>query len=150
MGLEKEIGQQKPFRNNRLKSMANIIYTCSWTTERLKEIFKRHNLTMQQYNILRILRGSKVPMSTNTIRERMLDKMSDTSRVVERMVRKSLVRKKFSLKDRRLVDITITGQGLALLRKIDQYDEEITGLFAGITENEAITLNRLLDKIRKK
>jgi DNA-binding MarR family transcriptional regulator len=80
----------------------------------------------------------------------MLDKMSDTSRVVERMVRKSLVRKKFSLKDRRLVDITITGQGLALLRKIDQYDEEITGLFAGITENEAITLNRLLDKIRKK
>lgn len=149
MGLEKEIGQQKPFRSNRYKAIVNIIYTYSWTTERLKQIFMRQNLTMQQYNILRILRGSKGPMSVQMIRERMLEKMSDTSRIVDRMVRKSLVKKSFSRKDGRLVDITITKKGLDVLNKIGRYDNEVIDLYSGITDKESAALNRLLDKIRK-
>ena len=150
MGLEKEIGQQKPFRSNRYKAIVNIIYTYSWTTERLKEIFMRQNLTLQQYNILRILRGSKTPMSVQMIRERMLEKMSDTSRIVDRMVRKGLVKKSISRQDRRLVDITITRQGLDALGKIARYDNDVINLFEGITNKEAVALNSLLDKIRKK
>jgi DNA-binding MarR family transcriptional regulator len=148
MGLEKEINQQKPFPNSRFKAIVNVIYTYHWTTDRLKKLFMRQNLTMQQYNILRILRGNKGPMSIQTIRSRMLDKMSDTSRLVDRLVRKSLVKKKLSDHDRRQADISITRKGLELLGQIDGYDREITALYAGLSDSEAQLLNRLLDKIR--
>ena len=148
MGLEHEIRQGKPFRDEHFKALVNLIYTYNWTTERLKQLFKRQKLTMQQYNTLRILRGNKVPLSTIELRNRMLDKMSDTSRLVERLIQKSLVRKRISKNDGRVVEIAITPKGVSLLKKIDAYDEELTGLFSGINEKEAKTLNRLLDKIR--
>jgi len=105
-------------------------------------------ITQQQYNILRILRGSECPLSTLKIRERMLDKMSDTSRIVDRLIAKGLVEKNACLKDKRLVDITISKKGLVLVDKLDQFNNQIDAVLKGVDEKEAQTINQLLDKIR--
>jgi DNA-binding MarR family transcriptional regulator len=108
MGLEKDINQSA-FRSENQKASINIIYTYHWLTERVKNILGEEDLTLQQYNILRILRGSQPsPLSTLQIRERMIDKMSDTSRIVDRLVIKGLVAKKLSRTDKRRWTSTIT------------------------------------------
>ena len=100
MSLEQEINQPK-FRNEKQKAVINIIYTYNWINQQIKEYLESEDLTQQQYNILRILRGSAPdPLSTLQIRERMLDKMSDTSRIVDRLVLKGLVSKKASKADK--------------------------------------------------
>lgn len=148
MSLEKDIKQAK-FRNEHHKGVINIIYTYSWMMERQKLFFDEENITPQQFNILRILRGaSPQPISTLQIRERMLDKMSDTSRIVDRLVLKGLADKKTSASDKRLVDIIITDLGREVLERIDNRHDEIDGLLKELTAEEAITLNTLLDKIR--
>ncbi|WP_153795834.1 MarR family winged helix-turn-helix transcriptional regulator [Foetidibacter luteolus] len=149
MGISLAI-QQTGYRNEYQKAMINVIYTSNWFQERVKKILEHEDITPQQYNILRILRASKTPLSTLQIRERMLDKMSDTSRIVDRLVIKKLVDKKTSLADKRLVDVTINEAGLGLLEKLDQENEQIDGLVGGISDDEAKTLNMLLDKIRNR
>lgn len=103
MGIDKDI-QQENFRSIYQKLSINLIFSTNWITEKIKNILQEEDITPQQYNILRILRGSKKPLSTLQIRERMLDKMSDTSRIVERLVKKELVEKKTSNIDKRLVE----------------------------------------------
>jgi DNA-binding MarR family transcriptional regulator len=147
MSIEKDI-QQSKFRNEYQKTVVNIIYTYNWITEKTKQFFEKGDITSQQYNILRILRGAGKPLSTLQIRQRMLDKMSDTSRIVDRLVKKDLVKKVICKTDRRLVDVTITDQGLGLLEKLDGYNDEMDALLSNITEEEAKMLNHLLDKIR--
>ena len=92
MSIEKDIQQQK-FRNEYHKTVVNLIFTYKWITEKTKQFFEKGDITSQQYNILRILRGAGKPLSTLQIRQRMLDKMSDTSRIVDRLVKKELVQK---------------------------------------------------------
>ncbi len=147
MSLDKEIWSSK-FRNEYHKAMVNIIYTNNWIMERNKEIFDRGEITPQQYNILRILRGAKEPLSTLQIRQRMLDKMSDTSRIVDRLLKKNLVEKCVCPADKRLVDVTITSAGLTLLEELDQYNVEMDNLLKNISYEEVCSLNSLLDKIR--
>ena len=148
MGLEKDINQST-FRNENQKSLVNIIYTYNWVLEGFKKIVGKEDLTLQQYNILRILRGSHPqPLSTLQIRDRMLDKMSDTSRIVDRLVVKGLVVKKLSKADKRLVDITITEKGKRVLAKLDQRNYMLDNMASGLSEKEMKTLNKLLDKIR--
>lgn len=104
---------------------------------------------MQQYNILRILRGAKQPLSTMKIRERMLDRMSDTSRIIDRMIAKGIVEKKLNDSDKRLVDITITEKGIAILHALDEMNDELDNIVAcSISGEEAKMLNDLLDKMR--
>jgi DNA-binding MarR family transcriptional regulator len=147
MSIDKDINQRK-FRNEHQKGVVNIIFTYNWMTEKLKALFEQGDLTMQQFNILRILRGSDKPLSTLQIRERMLDKMSDTSRIVDRLVIKGLTKKVVCKTDKRLVDVTITEKGKKVLEKLDRYQGELDGILGGITIAEAKTLNKLLDKIR--
>src|SRR3984957_20816373 len=118
MSLEKEI-HQKVFRSEYQKSTINLIYTYNWLNEKVNKLFEPFDITQQQFNILRILRGAAKPLSTLQIRQRMLDKMSDTSRIVDRLIKKSLVRKTPNAEDRRLVDVTIATRGRKLLEKID-------------------------------
>ena len=92
MSLEKDISQPA-FRNEYQKGIINLIYTYNWMNEKMKKVFDNEGITGQQYNILRILRGAGKPISTLQIRERMLDKMSDTSRIVDRLVLKGLAKK---------------------------------------------------------
>lgn len=149
MSLEQDI-QQAKFRNEHHKGMINLIYTYNWMMERQKIFFDSEAVTPQQFNILRILRGaSPTPLSTLQIRERMLDKMSDTSRIVDRLVLKGFASKKPCETDRRLVDISITNKGKELLERLDNRNFEMDALFSNLSETEVQELNRLLDKIRE-
>ena len=130
MGIEKDI-QQTYFRNEFQKMSINIIYTANWLNEKMGQILATEDITQQQYNILRILRGSECPLSTLKIRERMLDKMSDTSRIVDRLIVKGLVEKTACQKDKRLVDITISKKGLQLLEKLDSLNDHIDSILKG-------------------
>lgn len=147
MSLENEINQHK-FRSEYQKSAINIVYTYNWITEKMYKVFGEWDITSQQFNILRILRGAGQPLSTLQIRQRMLDKMSDTSRIVDRLVKKGLVKKSVCKMDRRLVDIVITDKGKKLLEKLDEHNEEMDGVMHNLSEEEAKALNVLLDKIR--
>ena len=147
MGLIKDI-HQTGFRNAYNEAMINLLFTNNWMVEKIKEFVKQEGITPQQYNILRILRRSDKPISTLQIRERMLDKMSDTSRIVERLVVKGFVKKAVSEKDKRLVDVEITHEGLEVLDKLDQRNKELDDIFHNITEEEALQLSQMLDKIR--
>lgn len=147
MSIENDI-QQAKFRNEHHKASVNLIYTSNWLMEKHKHLFDNEDITPQQFNILRILRGAGVPLSTLQIRQRMLDKMSDTSRIVDRLVKKELVQKVVCKTDRRLVDVTISEKGLSLLEKMDGCNDEMDASVGNLTEEEANTLNQLLDKMR--
>jgi len=148
MGIEKDI-QQAKFRNAHQKAGINLIYTVAWLRDKTKSIFDAEDITSQQFNILRILRGSSPqPLSTLQIRERMLDKMSDTSRIVDRLIVKGLVKKVVCKNDRRLVDVMITDKGRKLLERLDSRQDEIDGVLGNLSEKDANMLSDLLDKIR--
>ncbi|MCW3086697.1 MAG: transcriptional regulator, MarR family [Sediminibacterium sp.] len=148
MGIEKDI-QQHAFRNEHQKATVNIIFSANWLNERIKGLLDIEDITPQQYNILRILRGSNQPMSTLRIRERMLDKMSDTSRIVERLLKKGLVEKKVCPSDKRLVDVIISKKGIVLLERLDKKNGELDDILQSLTPEDAAALNRLLDKMRE-
>ena len=148
MGIEKDI-QQTKFRNAHQKAAINLIYTLSWMRDKTRCIFDAEDITSQQFNILRILRGSfPQPLSTLQIRERMLEKMSDTSRIVDRLIAKGLVKKVVCKNDRRLVDVIITDKGKKLLERLDARQDEIDGVLGNLSEKDANTLSDLLDKVR--
>lgn len=147
MGIEQDI-QQPNFRNEFQKMGINLLFTANWLNEQIGKILSEEGVTQQQYNILRILRGSTKPLSTLKIRERMLDKMSDTSRIVDRLIAKELVVKNTCEKDKRLVDITLSPKGLSLVNQLDRYNDRIDALLKGINESEAKLINQILDKIR--
>lgn len=148
MGIEKEIHQQT-FRNNRQKALLNLLYTYGWAIEKIKTFLSQEDITHQQYNILRILRGAHPqPLSTLQIRERMLDKMSDTSRIVDRLVLKDLVKKTTCSKDKRLVDVVITEKGQEILQKLDAQADPMDQILGSLSNEEAETLSHLLDKLR--
>lgn len=149
MSLEQDI-QQKKFRNEHQKAVVNLVYTVGWIKDRNRSVFDLEDITAQQFNILRILRGSHPkPLSTQAIRERMLEKMSDASRIVDRLLVKGLVKKVTCKTDRRLVDVQITEKGKKLLERIDRREDELDEVVNGISEKEAAQLNSLLDKIRQ-
>lgn len=148
MRLEEEIKQQQ-FRNQFHKLAVNITFTHSWFMERHSRIFKRFGITPSQFNILRILRGRHPqPASVNLLKERMLDKMSDASRLVDKLFKKGLVNRDICQSDRRRAEVSVTEKGLQLLSEIDKVESEFDSLFKDLTENEAETLNNLLDKLR--
>ncbi|MCA4895606.1 MAG: MarR family transcriptional regulator [Cytophagales bacterium] len=148
MKIEEEI-QQSKFRNVHHKVAVNLLYTAAWLDDRNKNFFKEYGITNQQFNILRILRG-QLPnkISGAEIKNRMLDKNSDVSRLLDRLVLKKLVTKNQCPKDKRAVDVLITEPGLALLKKIDgKMDENDLAVFH-LTKTEATQLSDLLDKCR--
>lgn len=147
MGIEQDINQTS-FRNEYQKAAINIIYTFNWMNERMKTMFDKEDITPQQFNILRILRGAGKPISTLQIRQRMLDKMSDTSRIVDRLLAKGLVKKNTCPGDKRLVDVSITDKGKKLLERMDLLAPEMDALFNNLSDADAKLLNKLLDKIR--
>ncbi|HZK62784.1 MAG TPA: winged helix DNA-binding protein [Puia sp.] len=147
MALENDINQHV-FRSEYQKSVINLIYTFNWMNEKLNRHFEPFEITQQQFNILRILRGAGHPISTLQIRQRMLDKMSDSSRIVGRLIKKGLVKKSVCRADRRLVDVELTDKGNKLLQRMDGLNEEFDAVFKSLSQEEAKLLNELLDKIR--
>lgn len=148
MKLEDEISQRK-FRNERHKVVVNVLYTYSWISGLHAKIFKSHGITSQQFNVLRILRGQHPePTTIKLIKERMLDKMSDASRIVEKLRQKGLVERHTSDHDRRHVDVFITKKGMKVLDNLDKRDKEFDSHTSSLTLKEAEQLNMLLDKLR--
>jgi DNA-binding MarR family transcriptional regulator len=148
MKLEEEIGQKR-FRSGKQRALINIIYTNNFLINRMNSVFKEFDITRQQFNVLRILRGEyPEPVSINTIKERMLDKMSDASRIVERLRVKGLLERVTCADDRRAVDVKITDKGLTLLENSDPSIEQFDNLLNGLSDQETEDLNKLLDKIR--
>jgi len=148
MRLEDEI-KQKSFRNEYHKLAVNILYTHGWLLEFNNKVLQKFNLTAQQYNVLRILRGQHPnTASVNLLKERMLDKMSDVSRLVERLRVKGLLERTICENDRRKADVKISNKGLELLSDIDKLDLEFDKLFSNLSPKDADQTNKLLDKLR--
>lgn len=148
MKIEEAIKQTKAFNSVYQKAGVNLMYTNSWYTAKLKSFFKSFGLTVKQYNILRILKGAGKPVSTSFIRERLLDKMSDVSRIIDRMYDKNLVNKEVCSNDKRLVDIGLTQVGEKKLTEVGDQAETMDNMFNALSIEEAELLNALLDKLR--
>ena len=147
MSLEEEI-KQRSFKTEQSKLIVNLIYTSNRLKERISARLKANGITMQQYNVLRIVRGSGESGSTTSeIRERLLDKMSDASRMVDRLVSMGFLEKVRDKHDRRIVFIFLTHQGKTLVNLLIRR-EEVESLAAGMDKKKAQQLNELLDCFR--
>ena len=148
MQIEDEIKGR--FRNEYHKGMINLVYTVNQLGYRFMQTLKAHGLSEPQYNVLRVLRGfrSEGPVSINFLKERMLDKSSDVSRIVDNLLAKGLVSRKENSADRRQKEIDISEKGLTLLSEMLQCEKEMDLLLGKLSPEEVSELNRLLDKIR--
>ena len=148
MQLQKETYTSR-FESEYQQAVVNVLYTFNWCNDKLKGLITPYDITTQQFNILRILRGQfPNPSTINLLKSRMLDKMCDASRIVDRLVQKDLVMKEPNLIDKRSVSILISQKGLNLLKKMDN-EISISDIVApNLTESEAFQLNELLDKMR--
>lgn len=148
MSLEQDIQQEK-FSSELEKAAVNILFTSSWLHYISLGRLKPHDITPEQFNVLRILRGSHPrKMMLADITSRMLDKSSNATRLVEKLRQKGLVNREICEANRRQVDISITEKGLAVLKKIDSEEKEWLAKLSNITKAEAQELNRILDKLR--
>jgi DNA-binding MarR family transcriptional regulator len=148
MELEKVI-KQKAFQSQTHKLLINLIYTGNWLQLNVSKQLKQYELTSQQYNILRILRGQHPQNATiSLIAERMLDKSSNVTRIVDKLVAKKLVSRAKDPKDNRKVWIKITYKGLDLLQVIDAKMPPPQEVLNGLSEEEAKIINDFLDNLR--
>ncbi|WP_374950337.1 MarR family winged helix-turn-helix transcriptional regulator [Mucilaginibacter sp.] len=148
MGIEEDI-KSTNFEDNYHKAVINLNYTYGWMNNYMRPEFEKYKLTQQQFNILRILRGQfPKPATVNLLKERMIDKMSDASRIVDRLVQKGLVSRCTNSRDRRAVDIRISDEGLEILTKMDVTFKTKDLFKQNLTEEEAGKLSDLLDKMR--
>jgi DNA-binding MarR family transcriptional regulator len=149
MKLEDAI-KQTAFKSEEERLVINLVYTSGWLSSEQNRFFKRFHISSQQYNVLRILRGQYPnPASVGLIQERMLDKMSNASRLIEKLKQKKLIKRSECSKDRRQVDVLVTQEGLMLLEEIDKLSDEMNGICDSLNLKEKKTLNKLLDKLRK-
>ena len=148
MNLEEEI-KQKKFRSIYQKAALNLIYTANWLEAKQQVFFKPFGITPSQFNILRILRGQHPnKISGAEIKSRMLDRNSDIPRLLDRLLRKSLISKSPCANDKRAADIMITSDGLDMLANIDSHIDESEKTNIHLTKEEALQLSHLLDKSR--
>ncbi|WP_298741933.1 MarR family transcriptional regulator [uncultured Chitinophaga sp.] len=140
---------QKAFSSEYTKGLVSLVFVGNWIVGRHQQFFKKFDITMQQFNILRILRGQHPKAANiNMLKERMLDRMSDVSRLVERLRKAELVERKSCESDRRAVDVKITAKGLALLQVIDEEIEQLEDCLKNtLSPKDVAMLNKLLDKV---
>lgn len=146
--LEKLIKQSVPFGSETLKAEVGMLYVSYHSNYAKQQFFKRYKLTIQQYNILRILKGQQGnPANINLLKDRMLDKMSDASRLVDRLSKMGYVSKKSNPKDKRNADVFITPSAIVLLHEINEAIEKEYSIFSCLSEEEIMQFNVLIDKI---
>lgn len=142
---------QTTFKDDRFKAMINVKYTANWMNTIQNRSLEKYGLTIPQYNILRILRGSKgSSLSVNSIRERMVEKSPNTTRLMDKLIDKGLIERVRCESDRRVVYVMITNEGLNLLSQLDNDLLDSDDFMKNLTEKEAKLLSELLDKIREK
>lgn len=147
MKIEDEL--KSAFKNDYHKLVVNLLLTYMRLSEPFQELLKKYDLTGTQYNVLRILRGQKqVPASIGLIKDRMIERNSDVSRVIDRLLKKKLIERRENKNDRRQRDILINTAGLELLEKIDLHENNYDALEIPLSAEEVVTMNNLLDKMR--
>jgi len=148
MNIDDEIKGR--FRNEYHRGIINLTYTVNQLSYQFLQHLKKHKLTEPQYNILRVLRGfrSEGPVSIGFLKERMLDKNSDVSRIVDKLFEKEFVDRKENIVDRRQKDVEITDKGLEFLAKMCDCEKKTDTLLQNLTLEEVQELNRMLDKVR--
>ena len=134
------------FKNDKIKALINIKYTSNWINSKENEFFRNFDISPQQFNILRILRGAKEEIKVQTIKDRMIERAPNATRLMDKLFEKNLIDRIRCENDRRVVYIKITDEGLELLSKIDE--DFNLDLLKNLTEKEALELSDLLDKIR--
>ncbi|MFM6948030.1 MAG: MarR family winged helix-turn-helix transcriptional regulator [Aquirufa sp.] len=148
MGIDQDIKQEN-FTSEEQKALLNVIFTGNWVAQQQHDLLKPFGLTMQQYNVLRILRGQNgKPMTVLAIIERMLDRTSNASRLVDKLLEKKLVIRRECPNDRRAVDILILPAGLELLSQIDLIQKKWNQRFSKLGASNLKQLNELLDQFR--
>ena len=142
--ISKDINSR--FENNKIKALVNIKFTANWINSHENEFFRPYGISPQQYNILRILRGANEPVKVQVIKERMIDRAPNATRLMDKLCEKKLIERTRCNKDRRVVYIRINESGLTLLKAIDTNSK--LEFLNNITEKEATVLSTLLDKLR--
>lgn len=146
--LERLIQQRVPFRSPKARVEVGLLYLAAVMQSDMNRYFKPFGITPQQYNVLRILRGQyPKPTSINLIKERVLDKMCDASRIVDRLVKNEMVEKKVNSRDKRVADILITDKALSLLAEVDQLFYQKDSIAYVLDESDTEILNTLIDKM---
>ena len=138
---------QSKFPNNKVKALINLKYTANWLCSKENDFFKPYGISPQQFNILRILRGAKKAIKVQTIKDRMIERAPNATRLMDKLCEKNLIDRERCEDDRRVVYISITQQGKKLLKTID--DKLHLDFIDNLTEEEATQLSGLLDKIRQ-
>lgn len=149
MKLEEELKMQQ-FTDNFQRAYLNIIFTANWMEARMQKMLKAYNITAPQFNVLRILRGQKGrPMSAYAIQERMIHRTSNVTRILEKLVEKRLVTRESSPNNRRMIDVKLTEDGLALINSTDEVAvDAYQGVSSALSEEDAGLLGDWLDRIR--
>ena len=147
-----EIGQiiQSKFRSPQQKAIVNVRYTSNFIGQYHNNYMAQFDLSMAQFNILRILRGAKGPLSVNAVKERMVERSPNTTRLMDKLIEKGFMERVRCDSDRRVVYVSITECGLELLAKIDVDMDDATVFANNLDDAESEELSRLLDKLRGK
>ncbi len=135
------------FPSNRVKLLINIKYTANWINSKENEFFRPYGISPQQYNILRILRGANKPIKVQVIKERMIERAPNATRLMDKLCDKKLIERERYKHDKRVLFVTITDKGLELLAEIDKNIN--IDFINNISEEEAEKLSNILDKIRE-
>ena len=139
---------QTKFKSPQQKAIINIRFTSNFLGNVQQNSMNQYDLTMPQFNILRILRGAGEEINVNTVKDRMIEKSPNTTRLMDKLIDKGLIERIRCEKDRRVVFVKISENGLAILSEIDKNIDMNTLINAGLTDEEANTLSDLLDKTR--
>lgn len=142
--ISKDINSK--FVSNKLKALINIKYTANWLNSKENEFFKPYGISPQQYNILRILRGAKDKIKVQIVKDRMIERAPNATRLMDKLCDKFFIERERCEHDRRVVYVKITKTGLELLYTID--DNKNLSFLENLTDEEALTLSDLLDKLR--
>lgn len=139
---------QSKFQSPQHKAVVNIRYTANFLSNIQNHFMAQFHLTMPQFNILRILRGAKEAINVNTVKERMIEKSPNTTRLMDKLIEKELIDRVRCNEDRRVVYVKISDKGLALLAEIDEQFKENSVIQLNISDEDAQHLSELLDKVR--
>lgn len=134
------------FKSNKVKALINIKYTSNWLNSKENEFFKPYGISPQQYNILRILRGAIDKVKVQVVKERMIERAPNATRLMDKLCDKNLIERERCSEDRRVVYVKITAEGLSLLKEVDKNNK--LNFLHKLSEEEALVLSNLLDKIR--
>lgn len=149
MSIEEAI-KQKKFENEYQKLLVNLLYTTGQISSAQSRLLKPYGISIQQYNVLRILRGQHPKsVSVSVVADRMLDKNSNASRLIDKLVKKKLIKRKVSEHDRRQKNVVVTTAGLKFLEPVDKKIQEFQKHFEVISVSDAKKVNEILDQLRK-